>query len=99
MRTRWLVISIALAAGCRDKAVEQLEHIKADLCACTTRSCADGAMKRVPQHGGEPSHRSQQIAKDMLDCLSKLYAHERPTTGPDAPADDVGSAGPAARAP
>ena len=43
-------------------------------------------MKRVPQDAIESDHRTQKIAREMLECLAKLYVAERPTTDPDAEA-------------
>jgi hypothetical protein len=79
----WLAILVTLAA-CRDKQFERLAAIKTDVCACKTVSCAEQAMKRVPDDPITSTHRTQVIARDMLDCLAKLHAAERPTTDPDA---------------
>ena len=83
MRRAVLVISIALSGGCRDPGLAQLEDIRDDVCACKTSACAEEAMTRVPQDHVESTPRSQKIARAMLDCLAKLYAGERPETGPD----------------
>lgn len=79
----WLAILVTLAA-CRDPVVERLAAIKAEVCACKTASCGEQAMKLVPQGTIKSTHRTQTIARDMLDCLAKLQAAERPTTDPDA---------------
>jgi hypothetical protein len=83
----WLAILVTLAAcnaACNDRAVERLTAIKAEVCACKTASCAEQAMKQVPQDTIKSTHRMQAIARDMLDCLAKLHEAERPTTDPDA---------------
>jgi hypothetical protein len=80
------VILLALAAGCRDPGMTALEGIRDDVCACKTSACAELAMKRVTATEVPNSHRSQTIAREMMDCLSKLYEAERPATGPDAEA-------------
>lgn len=79
----WLAILVTVV-GCTDHGVERLTSIKAEICACKTASCAEQAMKRVPRETIESTHRTQAIARDMLDCLAKLQAAERPTTDPDA---------------
>jgi len=79
----WLAILVTLAA-CRDPLVERLATIKAEVCACKTASCGEQAMKLVPQGTIKSTHRTQTIARAMLDCLAKLQAAERPTTDPDA---------------
>lgn len=84
--SRFLVIWIALAIGCRDPAVSRLDEVRATVCKCKTALCAEEAMKVVPSMKVRPSPRSQRIARDMLDCLAKLHAADRPTTGPDEPA-------------
>jgi hypothetical protein len=77
-----LAILVTLAA-CQDHSVEQLEAVKRDVCACKAASCAEQAMNRVP--AAIPStHRTQAIARDMLECRARLEAGERPTTDPDA---------------
>jgi len=87
---RLLVISIALAIGCRDEGLTRLEEVRTTVCKCKTPECADAAMKLVPETRVKSNARSQRIARDMLDCLAKLYAKARPTTGPDAPAPPSG---------
>jgi hypothetical protein len=94
VRSRWLVICVALAAGCRDPELTQLEQIKSEVCACKTASCGEEALKRVPQNEVASTHRSQTIAREMIDCLAKLYEAERPTNDPDAPAPGPASAAP-----
>ncbi len=89
---RWIVISLALAAGCGDPGVAELAIIRDEVCACAKATCAETAMKRVPATAVPNNHRSQTIAREMMDCLAKLYEAERPTTGPDAEA--TGSAAP-----
>ena len=84
--SRFLVIWIALSIGCRDPGVSRLDEIRATVCKCKNALCAEEAMKVVPSLKVKPSPRSQRIARDMLDCLAKLHAADRPTTGPDEPA-------------
>ena len=48
-------------------------------------------MKKVPASPGSPGHKAQQLASEMMTCLSKLYLKDRPDEDPDAPA---GSAAP-----
>ena len=82
---RWLlVISVALAA-CGDRDAARLEKVKDAVCSCKTASCAELAMKDVPKSDIKATHRAQVIARDMMDCLKKLYDAERPSTDPDAP--------------
>jgi hypothetical protein len=89
------VASLALAAaGCQDREAARLTKIKDEVCACKTTSCAETALKQVPQGKIEASHRAREIARDMLDCLAKVYEADRPTTDPDAPTSP-GSAAPA----
>lgn len=80
------MIALALAAGCRDPGVVELEGIRDEVCKCADAKCAEAAMARVPQKEAPNDHRSQKIAREMMDCLAKLYEAERPATGPDAEA-------------
>ena len=82
---RLLVICVALWA-CGDHEAAQLERIKREVCACKTSACAQTAMKKLPQNDVVAGHRAQGIARELLDCISRLYAAERPVT------DDAGSA-------
>jgi hypothetical protein len=80
---RLLVIWVALFA-CGDHEAAQLEHIKREVCACKTVACAATAMKALPQTDVVAGHRAQGIARDMLECVAKLNAAERPSTDPDS---------------
>lgn len=73
----------ATLAACGDRSVEQMTAIKDKVCACKTSSCAEQELKLVPEHIAS-THRTQVIARDVLDCLARLQAAERPTTDPDA---------------
>ena len=84
----WLAILVTLAA-CHDQELVRLTAIKEEVCACKTANCAELAMKRLPEGTSESTHRTQahrtqKLARDMIDCLAKLQAAERPTTDPDA---------------
>lgn len=74
---RFLVV-LALLAGCENKELTQLERVKQEVCACKDVACAEAAMKRVPTGDVHPDHREQGVARDMLDCLSKLYDEAKP---------------------
>jgi hypothetical protein len=82
-----LVASFSLLlAGCGERQVDALTKVKQRVCACKDVACAEAAMKDVPQKDVKSNHRSQEVARDMLDCLAKLYDEQRPSTDPDAPA-------------
>jgi hypothetical protein len=90
-----LAILVTLAA-CNDHGAASLAKIKAQVCSCKTATCAEQAMKLVPQDTIESTHRTQGIARDMLDCLAKLQADERPITDPDAEGEGSAAEGSAA---
>lgn len=73
---RWVVLF--LLAACADRDVAKLEAVKRQVCACPDVACAEAAMKNVPQGDVKPTHREQGIARDMLDCLAKLYDATKP---------------------
>lgn len=94
---RLFVISLALVA-CRDDREARLAKVKDTVCACKTAACGEAALKDVPQKDIVSNHRTQLIARDMLDCLAKLY-HDQQGAGSDDdsgddpdPASDPGSA-------
>jgi hypothetical protein len=93
-----LAAALALAA-CRDERIEELDEIRAELCACKTVACGEQALRRVPQEGAPSDHRAQKIARLMMECLKQLYLSERPSTDPDAEAPDPGAAAPGAADP
>jgi len=83
------LVLLGLLAACHDRETEALTRVKQRVCACTTVACAEDALKAIPQGAVPPgdvtsSHRAQGVARDMLDCLAKLYAAQRPSTDPDA---------------
>ncbi|MBA3462168.1 MAG: hypothetical protein H0T46_19565 [Deltaproteobacteria bacterium] len=80
---RRFVISLALLAGCRDEGIVELQGIRDAVCACKDAKCGEEAMKRVANADVPNSRRSQLIAREMMDCLARLYEAERPETGPD----------------
>jgi hypothetical protein len=61
-----------MLSACGDRDAAQLETIKREVCACDSVACAEAAMKKLPQGDGQPTHRDQAIARDMLGCLAKL---------------------------
>lgn len=76
---RWVVFLLwVLLAACGDRDVAKLAAVKQQVCACKDVACAEAAMKSVPQGDVKPTHREQGIARDMLDCLAKLYDAEKP---------------------
>ena len=96
-----LAILVTLVA-CKDHDLETLADLKSDVCACKTASCAEQAMKRVPKDTIKPTRTSRTLAREMMNCLARLEAAERPSTDPDAedsakaPAPGEGSAAPGA---
>lgn len=78
-----IVVGAATSTACRDASLTQLEGVRDEVCQCKTASCAEGAMQRVPAGEVKNNHRAQVIAREMTDCLAKLYEAERPATGPD----------------
>lgn len=81
---RVAVIAIALA-GCRDKRLDELKAVRDEVCACRDVACGEAALKKRPEADGTPGHRAQQLASEMVTCLSKLYLKERPDENPDEP--------------
>jgi hypothetical protein len=74
---RWLVVLLAFAA-CEDRERSQLDAVRKEVCACKDVACAETAMKKVPQGDVHATRREQDIARDMLDCLAKLYDAAKP---------------------
>ena len=73
-----LAVLFILLAACENKELTQLERVKQDVCACKDVACAEAAMKRMPAGDVHPDHREQGVARDMLDCLAKLYDEAKP---------------------
>jgi hypothetical protein len=77
-----IAILVTLVA-CNGQDAERLTAIKVKVCACKTASCAEQELKRVPESPIKSTHRTQGIARDLLDCVARLQDAERPTTDPD----------------
>jgi hypothetical protein len=85
---RRFVICVALAAGaCSDHGASDLARVRDAVCACKTTSCADDALKAVPQRDVPSNRRTQKLAREMLECVARLHEQGRPTEDPDAEAD------------
>ena len=85
--------------ACTDRETRELEDVKAKVCACRTSACAEAAMAEVPKDHVTSTHRTQQAAQQMLDCLAKLYDKEKPSTNPDDVSAPETSAPASARTP
>jgi hypothetical protein len=77
-----IAILVTLVA-CNDQGVARLTAIKSKICACKTASCAEQEMKLVPEQPIKSTHRTQEIARELLDCVVRLQEAERPSTDPD----------------
>jgi hypothetical protein len=77
-----IAILVTLVA-CNDQSAERLTAIKMKVCACKTASCAEQELKRVPEAPIKSTHRTQEIARELLDCMARLQEADRPTTDPD----------------
>lgn len=88
-----LVACVACVA-CKDQGLERLHAVKDAVCACKSASCADQAIAQVENIHVASNPRSQAVAREIMDCRSRLEAAERPSTDPDA----AGSGEPAAPA-
>jgi hypothetical protein len=77
-----IAILVTLVA-CGDHDTERLTAIKSRVCACKTASCAEQEMKLVPEQPIKSTHRTQGIAREMIDCIARLQDAERPSTDPD----------------
>jgi hypothetical protein len=99
---RSLVICVAMAlviplGACRDGREAQLAKVKETVCGCKTAGCAEAAMKDVPQSEIVSNHRTQLLARQMLDCLAKLYDEQRPDSDDEpapAPSTETAPTGP-----
>ncbi len=92
--SRLFVILLALGA-CRDNQEARLARVKDAVCACKTAACGEAALKDVPQKAIKSNHKNQQIARDMLDCLAKLYDAEHAAAPGDDDATDPETVAPA----
>ncbi|MGE5186542.1 MAG: hypothetical protein ACM31C_31015 [Acidobacteriota bacterium] len=95
--SRLFVILLALGA-CRDSQEARLAKVKDAVCACKTAACGEAALKDVPQKDIKSNHKNQQIAREMLDCLAKLYDADHAAAAPgddDGDATDPGTEAPA----
>jgi hypothetical protein len=95
-----ILVTLVAAGACRDPSVEQMTAIQRTVCACKTTSCAEQELKRVPSAAIHSTHRTQALARELLDCMVRLQAAERPSTDPDEEPDlEPGSTAPESSAP
>lgn len=88
-----------MLVGCTDHGAGKLTELKDEVCACKTADCADKIMARIPQTKIDSNSRTQKLAREMLDCVARLQAVDRPETDPDAEGSADGSAAPGSAAP
>jgi hypothetical protein len=77
-----IAILVTLVA-CGEHDTERLTAIRSRVCACKTASCAEQEMTLVPEQPIKSTHRTQGIAREMIDCIARLQEAERPSTDPD----------------
>jgi len=68
-----LVVLAALAA-CADQDAVMLTTIKDAVCACETTACTDRELARVPQETIKSTHRTQTIAREMMECVADVQS-------------------------
>jgi hypothetical protein len=75
-------VAFVAATACGDREVAELERVRDKVCNCKTASCAEDAMKAIPppreSSDGRRNRRAQLVAREMLDCFSRLLEAERP---------------------
>jgi hypothetical protein len=84
------VVLLVVLAACEDKQLAQLEVVRADVCACKTPLCAETAMAHLPKDDIHSDRRTQEKAREMMDCLAKIEEAAQDKADPDP---DAGSAG------
>jgi hypothetical protein len=93
-----LVTLLAALVGCKNRELDVMNAVKADVCACKTPSCADEAMGRISKTSIPSTPRTMAIAREILECRAKLEAADRPSTDPDAEGSDSAAPAPAGSA-
>jgi hypothetical protein len=91
-----LVVLLLLAAGCKDEAISALESTRDKVCACKTAACVDTAMNALVDRPTDKQHRAESIARDITDCVARIY---RQTDAAPPPPDAAPGADDAAPAP
>src|SRR3954470_16578649 len=66
-----LLVLVALAA-CTDQDAVRLAKIKEAVCACETTACTDLELAAIPQDAIKSNHRTQKIAREMMDCIADV---------------------------
>ena len=75
---RCFVICVALLAACGRHELKAMKRVRDEVCACKTVACGEAALAHVPQKDVKSTPRSQALAREMLDCMAKLYDDDRP---------------------
>ncbi len=104
-RWSWALIVAALAIGCKDRRLVQLENVRAEVCRCQDAACVNAALARMPTAGPKREHAAQRLAAEILDCVAKVgqqppledLSPTAPATEPaDEPEEEDGDPQPAA---
>lgn len=95
------MICVALAvAGCRSHEIVALQEVQEAVCACKDSACAEKAMADLPKADQKSTPRTQELARQILDCVAKIYEDEKakklapddqPITPPSDPSAAAGS--------
>lgn len=74
MLPRWscALVVAALAIGCKDRRLVQLENVRAEVCRCQDAACVNAALARMPTAGPKREHAAQRLAAEILDCVAKV---------------------------
>ncbi len=71
---RCVIVLVALAAACADEDAARLGKIKDAVCACETTACTDQELAKVPQDVIKSTHRTQTLAREMMDCIADVQS-------------------------
>lgn len=71
-RWSWALVVAALAIGCKDRRLVQLENVRAEVCRCQDAACVNAALARMPTAGPKREHAAQRLAAEILDCVAKV---------------------------
>jgi hypothetical protein len=75
---RALLLSLAILAGCHDKAVDALADLKEEACACKTYACVTAIEARLEAHAADWKDPSRPVhAKKMAEALVACLAGAR----------------------
>jgi hypothetical protein len=72
MRCAVILLGFALQVGCNDPVLQQIERVQQGVCSCSTMTCAQDWLSRMPVQIPRARAKAEAMAQQTLVCFDKL---------------------------